>query len=77
MTMTKLQEMFAQLNESDKEKVLTLAQQMTRAHALGLAVQMDESRPVFHVVDPLTGRTITPRPLTLEALTAWIDDYKA
>lgn len=77
MMMTKLQEMFAQLNENDKAKILNLAQQMTRARALGLAVRLDEDRPAFYIVDTLTGRTITPQPLTLEALTAWIDDYKA
>lgn len=77
MMMTKLQEMFAQLNENDKAKILNLAQQMTRARTLGLAVRLDEDRPAFYIVDTLTGRTITPQPLTLEALTAWIDDYKA
>ena len=76
MTDKEFHEKWALLDEETREGLTRLIDQMRRANALGLIISMDEGSCAFFVADRASNAVVAPPPMTLPAVTAWLDTYE-
>ena len=76
MTDKEFYEKWARLDEEERKGLTRLIEQMKRADALGLIIKMDEDSYSLFIADRASGAVVTPPPMKIHAVAAWLDTYE-